>query len=437
MATTGSLIDRVGILRPLRLRDFRLLWLGMTVSFIGDGVYIVAVAWQVYREFDASPAAFAAVGIAWALPQVLLLLATGALSDRMDRRWLMIGGDLIRLVAIGAVGVLSITGILTVPILVGLVAVYGAGQALFGPAFSSIVPQIVPQEHLVEANSLGQVVRPLALTVLGPLLGGVLVIFGAGWAFLVDSATFAVSAACVWMMRTRPVPHTEGEREPPITAQIVEGIRYVRSERWIAVGLFGALVSLFCVWGPWETLLPFVIERQLDGSGLDLALVFGASGLGSIAVGLTMAQRGGLPRRPLMLMYLAWALGMLMTAGFGIVTAVWQAMAVAFVAEGAISLLVVLWFTILQRLVPSNLLGRVTSLDWMITIAGAPVSFAVVGPLAGLIGVDTTLIVSGIAGGLITLACMFIPGALGPDRDGSLRDEPASTLEPDLPRPPA
>jgi predicted outer membrane lipoprotein len=436
MATTGSLIDRVGILRPLRLRDFRLLWLGMTVSFIGDGVYVVAVAWQVYREFGASPAAFAAVGIAWALPQVLLLLATGALSDRMDRRWLMIGGDLIRLVAIGAVGVLSIAGVLTVPILVGLVAVYGAGQALFGPAFSSIVPQIVPAEHLVEANSLGQVVRPLALTVLGPLLGGVLVIFGAGWAFLVDAATFAVSAACVWMMRTRPAPHAEGEREPPITTQIVEGIRYVRSERWIAVGLFGALVSLFCVWGPWETLLPFVIERQLDGSGLDLALVFGASGLGSIVVGLTMAQRGGLPRRPLMLMYLAWALGMLMTAGFGIVTAVWQAMAVAFVAEGAISLLVVLWFTVLQRLVPSNLLGRVTSLDWMITIAGAPVSFAVVGPLAGLIGVDTTLIVSGIAGGVITLACMFIPGALGPDRDGSLRDEPASTLEPELPRPP-
>ena len=87
-------------------------------------------------------------------------------------------------------------------------------------------------------------------------------------------------------------------------------------------------------------------------------------------------------------MYLAWALGMLMTAGFGLITAVWQGLIVAFVAEGSISLLIVLWYTMLQRLVPGRFLGRVMSLDWMISIAGLPLSFAVVGPLANWIGTD-------------------------------------------------
>lgn len=392
----------------------------MTISLIGDGIYVVAVAWQVYRELDASPAAFAAVGIAWTLPQVLLLLGTGALSDRMDRRHLMIAGDLIRFGAIGAIGLLSLDGSLTVQILVALVAVFGVGEALFGPAFLSIIPSIVPEDLLVQANSVGQVMRPVSMMVIGPLLGGILVTFGVGWAFLVDAVTFAVSALCILLMRVRPTRDV-GEPRENITRDIVEGIRYVRSETWIFMALVAATVSLLCVWGPWETLVPFVVSDELHGSGFDLALVFGSGGVASVAVGVFMAQRGSLPRRPLTLMYLAWAVGMLLTAGFGLVTAVWQAMAVAFVAEGAIALLVVLWFTMLQRLVPSDLLGRVSSLDWMISIAGAPLSFLIVGPAANVFGADVVLIAAGVLGCAATLAFMFVPGARGPERDGRLQ----------------
>jgi hypothetical protein len=391
----------------------------MTISLIGDGVYVVAVAWQVYREMDATPAAFAAVGIAWTLPQVLLLLATGALSDRMDRRHLMIAGDLIRFASIATIGLLSLDGSLSVTILVALVAVFGVGEALFGPAFLSIIPSIVPEDLLVEANSVGQVMRPVSMMVIGPLLGGILVAFGVGWAFLADALTFAVSAVCIWLMRVRPTRDASAPKEN-ITDDIVEGIRYVRSETWILMALLAATVSLLCVWGPWETLVPFIVSEDLHGSGFDLALVFGAGGVASVAVGVFMAQRGSLPKRPLTLMYLAWAVGMLLTAGFGLVTAVWQAMAVAFVAEGAIALLVVLWFTMLQRLVPSDLLGRVSSLDWMISIAGAPLSFLIVGPAANVFGADTVLIAAGVLGGAATLAFMFVPGARGPERDGSL-----------------
>jgi hypothetical protein len=413
--------ERVGILRPLRIRDFRLLWIGMTVSLIGDGIYVVAMAWQIYEVMEASPGAFAAVGVAWSLPQVLVLLASGALSDRMDRRHLMIAADLIRLVVIATIGVLALTDSLTITLLVALVVPYGVGAALFGPAFHSIVPAIVPPGLLVEANSLGQVVRPLSLTVLGPLIGGLLLLLGTGWAFVADAGTFAVSAVAIAAMRARPT-QAAGEERTDILVDIREGISYVRSQAWITIGLLAGLVSLFCVWGPWETLVPFIVNRDLDGSGLDLALVFGAGGVGSVAVGLTMAQRGTLPPRPLTVMYLAWAVGMGMTAAFGLVETVWQAMLAAFVAESAIAVLVVIWFTALQRLVPGDLLGRVSSLDWMITIAGAPVSFLVAGPLAGGVGADLVLIGAGALGAASTIVFMLLPGARTPERDGSLTD---------------
>jgi DHA3 family tetracycline resistance protein-like MFS transporter len=419
------LTDRIGVLRPLQVRDFRLLWVGLTVSLVGDGMYLVAVAWQVYEDLDASPAAFAAVGVAWTLPLVLFLLVAGALSDRMDRRRLMIAGDLLRLVAIASIGALSITDRLTLPLLVALVFPYGAGTALFGPAYHSIVPMIVPQDLLVEANSVRQIVRPIALTIVGPFLGGLLIqALGTGWAFLADAGTFAVSAIAVWLIRTRAVPAAE-HTHAGMLDDIREGMRYVRGERWILFALLAGTVSLLCVWGPWETLVPFVVNEELGGSGLDLAFVFGAGGVGSVVVGILMAQRGGLPRRPTMVMYVGWAVGMGMTAGFGLVTAVWQGMAVAFVAEGSIALLGVIWITLLQRLVPSDLLGRVSSLDWLISLAGAPVSFLIVGPAAGWIGADAVLIGAGVFGAASTVVFMFLPGALDPDRDPRVAEVPA------------
>ena len=215
MAEGLPLFERVGVLRPLQHRDFRLLWIGQTISMIGDGIYVFAVAWFVYKDLEATPAVFALVGAAWSIPQVLLLMATGALSDRMDRRHLMIIGDLLRLVAIAAIGTLIVLDAMTVPLLVALVLVYGAGQAIFGPSFSAIIPMIVPEEHLVEANSLGYTMRPLAMIVIGPLIGAAIVaVVGTGWAFIVDALTFAVSAVCIWMMRVRADVGRETRDEP-------------------------------------------------------------------------------------------------------------------------------------------------------------------------------------------------------------------------------
>jgi hypothetical protein len=418
-SSSPSFRDRIAVLRPLQVRDFAFLWTGMTVSMIGDGIYLVAIAWQVL-DIRNRPGTLALVGVAWSLPQVLFVLASGALSDRLERRHLMIAGDAIRLAAIGTLGFLSVTDQLTIPIILLLVAIYGAGQAVFQPAFTSITPAIVPADLLVQANSLAQLVRPFAMTLVGPLVGGVLVRWaGPGVAFFADAGTFAFSAVMILLMRNRRVPR-ETDDEGSFVADVAEGFRYVRRARWLLIAMVAATVSLFAVWGPWETLVPIVVRNDLGGRASALGLVFGAGGLGAVVTAALFGQRGTLPRKPITAMYLAWAVGMFGTAGFGLVTTVWQAMAVAFVTEGSIAFLVVLWVTLVQRLVPDRLLGRVFALDWMISTGGVPLSFAVTGPVADAIGHDATLIAAGLIGGAATLAFMFVKGARDPEFDGSL-----------------
>jgi MFS family permease len=419
-----SFRNRIAVLRPLQVRDFAFLWTGMTVSMIGDGIYYVAIAWQVLN-IENRPGALAMVGVAWSLPQVLLVLASGALSDRIERRHLMIAGDAIRLVAIGTLGVLSLADALTIPLVLGLVAIYGSGMAVFQPAFTSITPTIVPAELLVQANSLAQLMRPFSMFLVGPVVGGLLIDWAGGRpgaAFLVDASTFAFSAAMILMMRVRRAPRDPDETDS-FLGDVLEGLRYVRRARWLLIAMVAATVSLFAVWGPWETLVPVVVRNDLGGHGRALGLVFGAGGLGAVVTAAVFGQRGTLPRKPITAMYLAWAVGMFGTAGFGLVTSVWQAMAVAFVTEGSIAFLVVLWVTLVQRLVPDRLLGRVFALDWMISTGGVPLSFAVTGPVADAIGHDVTLIAAGLIGGAVTLAFMFVKGARGPEFDGSLGPE--------------
>ena len=405
----------------------------MFVSMAGDGFYYVAVAWQVY-ELSNRPGSLALVGIAWSLPQVLLLLVSGTLADRVDRRVLMIAGDLIRAAAIFTVGVLSITEVLTIPMLVGLVAVFGVGQAIFQPAFQSIVPDIVPRDLLVQANSVDQFVRPFALMVVGPALGGLLVgSLGAGWAFVADAGTFLFSTAMLVLMRSR---HRDpSDERTSLLSDTLEGLRFVRRTRWLLITMGASVLALFAVWGPWETLMPYVVRNDLGSSASGLGLVYAAGGVGAISVAVTLGQRGRLPRRAMTALYVTWATGMFATALFGVVNALWQAMLAGFIAEGSIAALIVIWFTVMQRLVPPSLLGRVSSLDWMITIAGVPLSFAAVGPLAEAIGTDATLVVAGLVGGVVTLIFMFLPGARDPERDGSLDERDRSAQVGPVPEP--
>ena len=125
--------------------------------------------------------------------------------------------------------------------------------------------------------------------------------------------------------------------------------------------------------GPTEVLLPFMVKHELRGSGVQLGLVLGAGGLGSVACALAMA-RSGLPSRSITFIYVVWTLATLAVAGYGLATAIWELM----LASLAFNLLetagTIVWATIKQRHVPGELLGRVSSLDWLISIGLLPVS---------------------------------------------------------------
>jgi hypothetical protein len=414
-----SRVARLGIVRPLAIRDFRLLWIGTVVSFLGDGVYIVAIAWQVYDQWN-RPSALAGVGIAWSLPQVVLVLGSGVLSDRFDRRKLLIAADVIRGLSIAAIATLITLDLLQLWHVYALVVMFGAGQSLYGPAHNSILPDLVPSELLVQANSLAQFSRPFAMTLLGPALGGVLVgTVGAGFAFYVDAGTFAFSALMLLLMRTvaRPAPE---EGHASVWHDAREGMRFVFGRPWLWAGMAAATISLLCTWGPWEVLVPYLVKNDLGGSAGALGLVFAAGGAGAVLAAVTMGQRD-LPRRPITLLYWAWALSAFATIGFGVSRTIWHAMLASFVMESGITVLLVLWYTVLQRLVPSSILGRVSSLDWLISVAGVPASFALVGPIDAMVGTRGTLILAGaVGGGVILLFLYLVPGSRAPERDGSI-----------------
>src|SRR5919109_318726 len=141
------------LLRPLRERDFALLWAGMTVSLLGNGIFVVALAWQVY-DLENDPVALSLVGAAWTGGMVAFLLTGGVVSDRVDRRRVLVAADLVRAAAVVAMGALAVAGTIAVWHLVVFAVLMGIGEAFFGPAFGAIVPDIVAAELLVQANAL-------------------------------------------------------------------------------------------------------------------------------------------------------------------------------------------------------------------------------------------------------------------------------------------
>ena len=414
-AAPAEAAPRLVMLRPLKTRDFALLWSGTTVSLLGDGIYLVAIAWLVLRISNA-PSALAIVGFAWTVPQVALLLWAGVASDRFDRRLVMVAADVVRGIAIAGVGALTLTGVIEMWHVIALVALYGAGDGLFMPAFSAIVPDVVPREQLVEANSLDQFVRPLALRFVGPAVGGLIIaVFGVGTAFIIDAGTFAVSAIAIRWMSATP---RGGASERSAWSEIREGFGYVRRHAWLWVSLLATAIGSLAFYGPFQVLVPFVVKNRLGGDSTDLGLVFAVGGIGAVAASIVVGQRG-LPRRHVTFTLACWALGTLALVGFATATGLWQAMVVSFVMEVLLTAGMIVWASLMQGYVPSHLLGRVSSVDWLMSSSLMPLSFAVTGPLAEGIGATSTLMYAGLFGACAISGFLFVPRLHDLEREGA------------------
>jgi DHA3 family tetracycline resistance protein-like MFS transporter len=381
----------------------------MCVSLLGDGAFFVAMAWQVYTLSN-EPTALGIVGIAMTIPTIVFLLIGGVVSDRFDRRRVMICADAARGFAVGTMAILALAGALELWHIVLLVAVYGAVQAFFAPAFDAIVPQVLGPEELGQANALDQVVRPLALRLAGPAIGGVVVsVVGGGAAFALDAATFAVSALFLSLMVARPAAERMVHSGASVVTDLKEGFAYVRAHAWLWATFAAAAVAYLLFMGPTEVLVPYIVRNELGGSAADLGLIFAAGGLGSIVCALAMGQRE-MPRATIVFMYTTWAVATLAVAGYGLAHAIWQLMVVSIAFNVLETAGTIVWATAKQRHVPSTLLGRVSSLDWLISIGLLPLSFALTGPVAAAIGPRTTLIAAGVLGAIVTLAAFAVPG---------------------------
>jgi len=394
----------VKLLRPLRERDFALLWAGMTISLLGDGIFLVAEAWQVY-DLNNDPLALSLVGTAWTLGMVAFLLTGGLISDRADRRQVLILADLVRAAALLGMGVLSITGVIEIWHLVVLSVFMGVGEAFFGPAFGAIVPDIVSAEMLVQANALQQLVQQAAAKLIGPAIGGfVVAAVGAGPAFLVDAATFGLSAIAIAALKVRS---QAVERGRSARAELREGLAFVRHEPWLWATLIAASLSLLFFLGPLEVLLPYIIRNDLHAGAGGFGLVLAAAGAGAIVASLLVSQFG-VPRRYLTFMYAAWAVATLPLIGYAFGASLWQFVALAVVYGACETGGMVVWGTLMSTRVPKDLRGRVHSLDWFVSIGLTPISFALTGPLSKAIGIDATLVLAGIVPAVACVLLFFV-----------------------------
>ena len=385
---------RPRFLAPLAIRDFALIWAATAISRLGDGLYLVAIAWQTYAISNV-PTAMSIVGIATTLPQLVLLLFSGALSDRLPRRRLMVSADALRAVAIGTLGALALADALSLAVIVGLVAVYAVGTSLFQPASISLLPQVVPAERRAQANGLMRLAGALAVRLVGPALGGGIVgAFGAGTAFLADAATFVVSLSLLLMVSAYPLPDRAAKS---LLADVREGLGFVRRQGWLTASLAAASIGLLCYEGPTAILLPFLIKNHFDGHAADLGLVLSAGGAGAVLAALLISHFG-LPQRRMGLMYLLWTVLASSVLLYAVAGSIWQLAVVCFLAIGAMIGGDVIWTTLLQDHVPHELLGRVASLDTVVSFSLVPLSMALTGPIAAAAGARPTMLVAGTVG---------------------------------------
>jgi MFS family permease len=400
----GRLRKRIGgteSLEVLRTREFRLLFSGQAVSVLGDRMVAVALAFAVL-EIGGSVSDVGLVLAAGTFPLVATVLVGGVVADRASRRAVMVVADLVRVASQGVIAVLLIAGVAEVWMLALLAGVTGAATGFFSPASTGLLPEVVLAEQLQRANAL----RTSAVStgeILGPIVGGVLVATaGAGWAIAVDAATFAVSAACLAMLR---VPQRVAAEANSFLADLRDGWIAFRSRRWVWTFVaYFAIVNL--LWGAWGTLGPIVADRDLGGAAA-WGTVLAAMGVGALVGSLLAAQIR--PHRPLLFAAFADGLFVVPLAFLAAAPPVPLIACGALLSGAGMALAISVWESTLQRHVPGESLSRVSSYDWFGSLAFYPVGLAVWGPVAAAIGISASLWLSFGLAVAVTLALLSVP----------------------------
>jgi MFS family permease len=421
VSSAGIISSRLRFARALRSRPFALLWLGQTISTLGDGAYLTALAWQVLI-LTGSGAAMGVVLIATAVPRVLFLLLGGVIADRLPRRLVVLWADAGRAVAVGAIALLSYSNTLQFWHLIALGLLFGLSQAFFLPAYQSIAPQVVEVEALPSANALNGLTREIGMLV-GPALGAILVArYSTASAFAFDALSFVVSALCLLAVRVPidPLLAREGRDEATaprrgvrgVLADIREGIGYVTTSSWLWVTI--ALASLGNVLrAPYAVTLPLHVRDFYHSSVGLYGAIFSAFAVGSILATLVVGQLRRVHHRGIAA-YSALIASSLAMMAFALPVPHGLVPAVALTAgtlDGAgIGVFEIIWVTTLQEMVPSEKLGRVTSVDFVGSFLFQPLGLAAIGFLTDAVATPWIFLACGALNLLLTLSAFFVRG---------------------------
>ncbi len=407
MTTTPSLQPApTPFVHPFRVRDFRLLWLGASVSLFGDQFYLVALPWLVL-QLTGSGLALGTVLMAAAIPRAVFMLVGGAVTDRVSPRRIMIGTAWMRTLLVAGVGVLVYAHLVQLWHLYLLSFLCGMADAFSFPAHQALIPTIVTPEQLPAANSMVQGVVQ-ASTIAGPWPAGYAIkAWGIAEAFFIDAVSFLFIIAALWRLPDTTPVQAQSAR-PRMWRSIAEGLRYVWHDAPIRSLMLLSTVLNFGVAGPLMVGIA-VLAKSRMGTPTAYGTLIMAMSAGALA-GMLIS---GVVRRPphlgSALLVLTIVIG-LATSSLGTIHRLVPAIAVLAgmgFSSGFVQVHLVSWF---QKRVERALLGRVMSVMMFGAVGLIPISYAAAGVLVqfslplmffaagGL--VLTVAVIAGVTGGL-------------------------------------
>jgi MFS family permease len=397
--------------RPFLQRQYRLLVGALSFSLFGGGVWLVAVVFQVIR-LDGGPTELSFVALAASLGLVGAVLIGGVVADRVPQRNIMLVVEAVKALSIGAAATLAMLGVIQLWHLAVVALILGIVDGFFYPAYSALLPSILPADDLLAANGVEGVLRPAVMQAAGPAAASLAIgIHSPALAFVV----VAVASACavVWLAAMKPTPvrrEPDAEKQHPLRVLFVDlrgGFLYMVGTPWLLGSLLFACLLILVIMGPIEVLLPFAVTNQTGGGAGAFALALAAFGVGG-AVGSMAVASLPLPRRYLTIMLLAWGAGSIPLAIIGFTSLLWVMVIALFIVGFTFSAGGVIWGTLLQRRVPPALLGRVSSLDFFVSLALMPVSMALAGPVGEGIGIPITFVVAGLVPVVLAVLAIII-----------------------------
>jgi MFS family permease len=384
---------------PLADRNFRLLTAGQATSTIGDFCYVVALPWFVLSSHGGT-VLLGTVLACYGVPRTALIPLGGVLADRIGPRRLMLGADVARCLLTVALTVLAARHLASLVWLAPVAALLGAGEGLFMPASFAIMPSLLPAESLQAGNAINSAAVQVG-TVLGPALGGTLVATsGPVPAFAIDAASFAVSAAALWLMRPPPAVPALAEAAgagqadaapggeaagaaagrktaPPSVWRLLRGSVFFRR-----VLLISVLANLTFA-GTFEVALPALAHAHYGAGGFGTLMA--CLGVGSVA-GTLVAARRLTSARPMVVASAAFIGAGVFVALMPFLGGLPGAALAALLFGAGIGFGDIIVITLIQQWSPPAVLGRVMSMIMLASLGVFPLSVAISGLLVRAFG---------------------------------------------------